>query len=82
MCISRLKWQCRRGIKEVELLLVPFLEQQFQTLNEADKAIFKRLLEAYDADLLVWLTTHEGPSDPELFQFIAKHLNTSLVNEA
>ena len=27
--IRRLRWHCRRGIKEVEVLLVPFFEERY-----------------------------------------------------
>ena len=37
----RLAWQCRRGIKEVEVVLVPFFEQHFMALSLADQALFE-----------------------------------------
>ena len=54
--LRRLSWQCRRGIKEVEVLLVPFFERYFQGLEPADQATFVQLLEQQDVELFEWFT--------------------------
>ncbi|PIE41138.1 MAG: hypothetical protein CSA49_05100 [Gammaproteobacteria bacterium] len=41
--LKRLSWQCRRGIKEVEVLLAPFFENHFAELSDADKQLFVEL---------------------------------------
>ncbi|MEZ5506949.1 MAG: succinate dehydrogenase assembly factor 2 [Gammaproteobacteria bacterium] len=52
----RLAWQCRRGIKEVEVVLVPFFEQHFQQLSPEDQLLFERFLEEHDVDMFEWFT--------------------------
>ncbi len=52
----RLRWACRRGMLELDLLLSSFLEEAFLNLSEHDQALFIQLLEANDQDLFLWLT--------------------------
>lgn len=59
-------WQCRRGIKEIEVLLIPFLEQYFEQENENLRAAFIALLEQADLDMFEWFTHREIPDDPQM----------------
>lgn len=43
---ERLRWACRRGMLELDLFLLPFFEHY--QMDEAEKALFARLLEAPD----------------------------------
>ncbi len=61
----RLTWQCRRGIKEVEVLLVPFFEKYFDTLSAADRDGFEAFLKEQDADIFEWFTLRVKPADPQ-----------------
>ena len=58
---NRLQWRCRRGIRELDLLLRRFLEQGYERLSHEDKWMFEYLLDQNDPDLLAWLM---GNSDP------------------
>lgn len=62
---KRLYWHCRRGMWELDLLLVPFLEQRYDLLDERDQAMFRELVNEEDQDLFVWLMRREWPADPE-----------------
>lgn len=63
----RLRWRCRRGMLEVDLLLERFLhEERLESLSQAERAAFERLLALPDATLLEWLLGHARPADPEL----------------
>lgn len=53
--ISRLKWQCRRGMLELDTLLLRFLNNGYQQLNEDDKQQFVKLLDTPDTELLEYL---------------------------
>jgi antitoxin CptB len=67
--LKRLGWQCRRGLKEVEVLLIAFFEAHFAQAPPADQALFVALLEEYDADLFEWLTQRER-AENEKIQYI------------
>jgi antitoxin CptB len=49
---DRIRWQCRRGLLELDLLLARFLDRHFENLSPANLATFKRLLDYPDNDLL------------------------------
>ena len=62
--LRRLRWQCRRGLLELDLLFVRFLEQHYCALDETEQGAFQRLLEQPDQTLLGWLQGQlEPPAD-------------------
>lgn len=66
----RLRWACRRGMLELDLLLGNFLEEAFSGLSEGDQAVFIRLLEENDQDLFMWLTGKDVNREPNLNRMI------------
>ena len=69
---SRLRWACRRGMLELDVLLGNFLEEAFLSLSSLEQAIFIHLLESNDQDLFRWLTGKSDPSEPDLFKIVEK----------
>lgn len=49
--IERLKWQCRRGSKELDLLLQNYLATGYLQADEAEKKQFAALLQKEDDEL-------------------------------
>lgn len=68
--VRRLQWQCRRGIKEVEVLLMPFFEAYYTELSPSDQQIFECLLACQDVDLFEWFTQRSRPEDAELSRLV------------
>jgi antitoxin CptB len=48
---DRLKWKCRRGLLELDLVLARFLQGEATTLSQSDAAAFGELLDQPDNDL-------------------------------
>lgn len=69
---ARLRWSCRRGMLELDLLLQPFLENVFPQLNETEQELFERLLSCADQDLYRWLIKREQPDDLDLILLIER----------
>jgi len=63
---KRIYWASRRGMLELDLILVPFFEQCFKDLSEADQQTYIRLLEEEDTDLFAWFLGRGEPDDAEL----------------
>jgi antitoxin CptB len=59
--LRRLRWQCRRGLLELDLLFVRFLEQRYSALSVVEQGAFQRLLEQPDQTLLAWLQGQQEP---------------------
>lgn len=69
---KRLRWASRRGMLELDLLLVPYVEQRFLSSSDEDQQRFLKLVEGEDNDLFAWLLGHGKPSDPELVIIVDK----------
>ena len=67
---KRLHWHSRRGMWELDLLLLPFLEQRFDALSEDDKALYVQLLAEEDQDLFVWLMKRDPCGNAEYQRLI------------
>ncbi len=67
---SQLIWRCRRGIREMDIVLQDFLNNSYDTLNESDKTSFIQLLDEADLDILNWLMGKDEPETDELKHII------------
>lgn len=62
---KRLWWHSRRGMLELDVLLLPFLEEVYSDLSEEDQAKYRNLLDCEDPDLFKWFMQNGVPSDPD-----------------
>ena len=67
---NRLVWGSRRGMLELDLILLPFLENVYKTLDEADQQRYQDLLAQEDQDLFAWLMNRSDPQDPEILRIV------------
>jgi antitoxin CptB len=68
---ARLRWRCRRGMKELDVLLERFLSEDYPSADAGRRRAFERLLEQPDPELAAWLLGQAEPPDPELAQLTA-----------
>lgn len=68
---KRTHWHSRRGMLELDVLLVPFAQEAFPGLNREDKDRYLALLDREDPDLFTWFMEHKIPEDPELAKIVA-----------
>ncbi|MEL0027538.1 MAG: succinate dehydrogenase assembly factor 2 [Perlucidibaca sp.] len=66
----RLRWQCRRGLKELDVLLEPFMEEHYRDVSPEEQELFRRLLEQEDVDLLSWFMQYLPPEDPDMARIV------------
>jgi antitoxin CptB len=67
-----LRWRCRRGMKELDLLLERFLVRHYDKASSETQRAFERLLALPDpvlAELLLAPTA--GPPDADLAEVVA-----------
>jgi antitoxin CptB len=69
---SRLRWACRRGMLELDVLLGNFLAEAYSELTVTDQERFVNLLECNDQELFMWLTGKETATDTNLLIIIEK----------
>ena len=68
--LARLRWLCRRGMKELDVVLSRYLEQRYASASNADQAQFRALLELPDPDLYNLLLGRDTAPDPECARFL------------
>jgi antitoxin CptB len=60
---ARLRWQCRRGMRELDELLQPFVRYYLDTISATELQVFRQLLACPDQRLLAYLMLHETAED-------------------
>tara|TARA_R110002074_G_scaffold178439_2_gene342125 strand:- start:855 stop:1061 length:207 start_codon:yes stop_codon:yes gene_type:complete len=55
---------------ELDLVLLPFLEKIYPTLEQGDKERYWRLLDSEDQDMFGWFLKRENPDDPDLLKIV------------
>jgi antitoxin CptB len=68
--INRLYWHSRRGMLELDVLLVPFTKEVYATLNPVDRDLYVRLLTCEDQDMFGWFMERAESEDPELQRMV------------
>ena len=74
-CLARLRWRCRRGMRELDVVFQRYLEQRYPNAPPAEQRAFESLIELQDPQLLNYLVGRETPADPELVNVIARLAN-------
>ncbi|EGV05782.1 TPR region [Haemophilus pittmaniae HK 85] len=62
----RIEWDCRRGMLELDKIIMPFYKEHFDGLTEQQKDIFIRLLSATDLQLFSWFFNGSRSEDSEV----------------
>lgn len=70
--LRRLRWQCRRGMLELDLLLSRFLDGCYSSLSAQEKADLLRLLNYQDQILQDWLFGEAVPAEARLRNLVAR----------
>jgi len=69
---ARIKWACRRGMLELDVVIMPFFDECFDLLSEAEQEDFVALLQCDDPDLFNWLMRHGRSENLKLANMIDK----------
>jgi antitoxin CptB len=69
---GRLVWRCRRGVKELDLILCNWLERRYAQASADERALFERFLALPDPELAGYLLHHAKPADPDFAALVAQ----------
>ena len=64
--LSRLRWRCRRGMRELDQLFGRYLDRNWRQASAEERDVFLRLLETEDDRLWHWFMGHETSDDGEI----------------
>ena len=77
---KKILWQCRRGLWELDAIFIPFVENNFDYLEEDEISNFLRLLEYEDIEIFDILVNRKPFEDATLRPIIKKILNFHDIN--
>jgi antitoxin CptB len=69
---SRLRWHCRRGMRELDELLSRYLEDEYRRASTSDREAFGRILELQDPEIFGYLLGRAIPEEESLRHVIAR----------
>lgn len=69
---ARLRWRCRRGMRELDAVLQAFLLNSFGSLGDEDKSRFTAILDLPDPELYAYLAGRAAPDDEATAALIAR----------
>lgn len=72
--LRRLRWRCRRGMRELDQLMLRYLDGRWPAADEQERAVFLRLLDSEDDKLWRWFMGREAPQDAQLAGLVARVL--------
>ena len=70
--IGKLRWRCRRGMKELDVLLTRYVEEDYLGAPPEQQAAFRVLLDSQDPLLNDYFLGRELPTDPILRALIER----------
>ena len=70
--LTKLRWQCRRGMRELDVVLERYLQQRYASAPLAEQKAFESLLDLPDPQLFAYLMRRETPAVPEWVDVLSK----------
>lgn len=77
--LAKLTWQCRRGTKELDRLLLGYLHTNYATANAIEQQLFQQLLNYEDTKLLNFLFVEKYPKESQLTDLIKKIRSVKII---
>ena len=75
--VSRLRWQCRRGMRELDELLLRYLTSRYESASDAHKVAFQAVLALPDPELNGYLLQRQIPPETDIAAVIADILGSA-----
>ena len=70
--LKRIRWRCRRGMRELDQLFGRYLDRRWEADSEQQRAVFLRLLDCEDDKLWRWFMGYEQCPDAELATLVER----------
>jgi antitoxin CptB len=75
--LGKLRWRCRRGMKELDLLLLRYVEEQYDEAPSVHQEAFRALLDAPDPVIYAYCLGGERPTSPLLSTVIQRIIRSA-----
>jgi antitoxin CptB len=70
--MARLRWRCRRGMRELDVMLTRYLDRVWATASPTERDAFLQLVELQDPDLFGYLVGRDTPAEESQRAVIAR----------
>lgn len=70
--LKRLRWRCRRGMRELDQLMLRYLDRAWTRDSDAQRGVFLRLLDSEDDKLWRWFMGYDVPEDAEIAALVER----------
>jgi antitoxin CptB len=70
--VQKLRWRCRRGMRELDQLLTRYLDQKYDSASAPERDAFARLLDLPDPDLFGYLVGRVVPDEELVRNVVAR----------
>ena len=77
---KKILWQCRRGLWELDIILLPFVEKEFTNLKKQDQLLFQQLLKYEDIELFDIFVNKIEPQENQFIDLIQLILDKHMKN--
>jgi antitoxin CptB len=62
VALDRVRWRCRRGLLELDIVLRRFIDQRYPLMTNEQRVIFDELLDLPDTELWDVITGNKEPA--------------------
>jgi antitoxin CptB len=69
---ARLRWRCRRGMRELDVLLLRYLEEEYPRASPEERDAFARILELQDPEIFGYLVGRDSPAEASLRHVVVR----------
>jgi antitoxin CptB len=69
---ARLRWRCRRGMRELDELLVRYLDEEYPKASRSERDAFARIIELQDPEIFGYLLGRAVPQEASLAHVVAR----------
>ena len=70
--MARLRWRCRRGMRELDVMLTRYLDRVWESASPAEHDAFVQLVELQDPELFGYLVGRDTPAEASLRHVVAR----------
>lgn len=70
--LSKLRWRCRRGMKELDELLTRYLDEHYSQASPEEQRLFESLLEMQDPEIYAYMIGRDRPRDEAMNSLVQR----------
>lgn len=69
--ISKLRWHCRRGMRELDILFLHYLDDHYQSADAPQQLAFEALIETADPIITDYIFNRKAPPTDAMTQVVS-----------